>query len=39
MLGLLVENGPCFINADSNNTRLNEWSWNNEGKQISKPSK
>ena len=30
MLGLLVENGPCFINPDSNSTTLNEWSWNNE---------
>ncbi|GAB7360241.1 hypothetical protein MBLNU230_g8001t1 [Neophaeotheca triangularis] len=27
MLGLLVENGPCFVNADSNSTYLNEWSW------------
>ena len=24
------ENGPCFINEDSNSTRLNPWSWNNE---------
>lgn len=23
------ENGPCFVNADSNSTILNEWSWNN----------
>lgn len=30
MLGLLVENGPCYINPDSNFTRLSEWSWNNE---------
>ena len=30
MLGLLVENGPCFVNHDSNSTYLNEWSWNNE---------
>ena len=30
MLGLLVENGPCFINPDSNSTTLNEFSWNNE---------
>lgn len=36
MLGLFVENGPCFVNADSNSTRLNEWSWNNEGRR--KPS-
>jgi carboxypeptidase C (cathepsin A) len=31
MVGLLRENGPCWINADSNSTRTNEWSWNNEG--------
>ena len=31
MLGLLVENGPCYVNPDSNSTRLSEWSWNNEG--------
>ncbi|ETN39102.1 uncharacterized protein HMPREF1541_05324 [Cyphellophora europaea CBS 101466] len=30
MLGLLVENGPCYVNPDSNSTRLSEWSWNNE---------
>ncbi|KAH7074774.1 Alpha/Beta hydrolase protein [Paraphoma chrysanthemicola] len=30
MVGLLRENGPCFINSDSNSTTLNEWSWNNE---------
>ncbi|KAB5513212.1 carboxypeptidase S1 [Coniochaeta sp. 2T2.1] len=30
MLGLLVENGPCFVNADSNSTTLNPYSWNNE---------
>ncbi|CZT21300.1 probable Carboxypeptidase S1 homolog B [Ramularia collo-cygni] len=30
MLGLLAENGPCQVNSDSNSTRLNEWSWNNE---------
>lgn len=30
MLGLLDENGPCHVNPDSNSTRLNEWSWNNE---------
>jgi carboxypeptidase C (cathepsin A) len=27
---LKVENGPCFVNADSNSTRINEWAWNNE---------
>lgn len=30
MLGLFVENGPCFVNPDSNSTYLAEWSWNNE---------
>lgn len=30
LLGLLVENGPCFINYDSNSTIPNEWSWNND---------
>lgn len=30
MIGLLTENGPCMINDDSNSTRLNPWSWNNE---------
>ncbi|KAF2649970.1 putative carboxypeptidase S1 [Lophiostoma macrostomum CBS 122681] len=27
--GATFENGPCFINRDSNSTTLNEWSWNN----------
>jgi carboxypeptidase C (cathepsin A) len=30
MLGLLRENGPCYINSDSNSTYLSDWSWNNE---------
>ncbi|KAH7350655.1 carboxypeptidase C [Rhexocercosporidium sp. MPI-PUGE-AT-0058] len=30
MMGLLQENGPCFIGPDSNSTILNPWSWNNE---------
>ncbi|EUC41561.1 hypothetical protein COCMIDRAFT_40298 [Bipolaris oryzae ATCC 44560] len=30
MLGLLRENGPCFVHPDSNSTYINEWSWNNE---------
>jgi len=34
MLGLLRENGPCFVNSDSNSTYLNEWSWNNEGAAL-----
>ncbi|EAW12632.1 putative carboxypeptidase S1 [Aspergillus clavatus NRRL 1] len=29
MIGLLQENGPCTVNADSNSTELNPWSWNN----------
>lgn len=33
MLGLLAENGPCYVNPDSNSTTLNPWSWNNEGTQ------
>ncbi|KAI1821045.1 carboxypeptidase S1 [Xylaria intraflava] len=30
LLGLFSENGPCYVNPDSNSTRLSEWSWNNE---------
>ncbi|KAI0444450.1 carboxypeptidase S1 [Xylaria telfairii] len=30
LLGLFAENGPCYVNPDSNSTRLSEWSWNNE---------
>lgn len=30
MIGLLQENGPCTVNADSNSTTLSPWSWNNE---------
>ncbi|PGG97877.1 hypothetical protein AJ79_09049 [Helicocarpus griseus UAMH5409] len=30
MLGMLVENGPCFVNPDSNSTTLNPYAWNNE---------
>ena len=26
----LGENGPCYVAADSKNTRLNPWSWNSE---------
>ena len=29
-MGLLQENGPCFIGPDSNSTYLNPYSWNNE---------
>ncbi|KAF2659029.1 alpha/beta-hydrolase [Lophiostoma macrostomum CBS 122681] len=30
LLAAFQENGPCWVNADSNSTYLNEWSWNNE---------
>jgi carboxypeptidase C (cathepsin A) len=30
LMGALSENGPCFINNDSNSTYLNPWSWNSE---------
>ncbi|KAK4164293.1 serine carboxypeptidase [Cladorrhinum sp. PSN259] len=30
MMGLLEENGPCFVTGDSKSTYLNPWSWNNE---------
>ena len=30
MIGLLSENGPCFVNDDSNSTTLNQFSFNNE---------
>jgi carboxypeptidase C (cathepsin A) len=30
MLGVLRENGPCYVNSDSNSTYLSDWSWNNE---------
>lgn len=29
LIGLMQENGPCRVNADSNSTELNPWSWNN----------
>ncbi|KAG6007202.1 hypothetical protein E4U21_006221 [Claviceps maximensis] len=29
MIGLLQENGPCFIDEDSQSTIHNPWSWNN----------
>ncbi|KAJ5134652.1 hypothetical protein N7448_000328 [Penicillium atrosanguineum] len=29
LVGLMQENGPCLVNADSNSTELNPWSWNN----------
>ena len=34
LYGLLTENGPCFVNPDSNSTRLNPWSWNNEVNMV-----
>lgn len=30
LMGMLAENGPCWINEDGNSTRLNEWAWNRE---------
>ncbi|KAK5657932.1 hypothetical protein OQA88_2482 [Cercophora sp. LCS_1] len=30
LMGLLEENGPCFIASDSKTTMPNPWSWNNE---------
>lgn len=30
LLGMLSENGPCWVEGDSNSTRLNEWAWNGE---------
>lgn len=30
LLGMLSENGPCWVNEDSNSTRINEWAWNSE---------
>ncbi|KAK7949319.1 uncharacterized protein PG986_010205 [Apiospora aurea] len=30
MMGVLEENGPCYVHNDSKTTYLNPWSWNNE---------
>ncbi|KAE9380409.1 putative carboxypeptidase S1 [Stipitochalara longipes BDJ] len=30
MASALAENGPCTVQSDSNSTKLNPWSWNNE---------
>jgi carboxypeptidase C (cathepsin A) len=30
LMGLMEENGPCFVGPDSKETFLNPWSWNNE---------
>lgn len=30
LLGMLSENGPCWVGEDSNSTRINEWAWNGE---------
>lgn len=32
LYGLFTENGPCYVNADSNSTTLSEWAWNKDGK-------
>lgn len=29
LVGLMQENGPCIVKADSNSTELNPWSWSN----------
>ncbi|AEO59963.1 hypothetical protein MYCTH_2308690 [Thermothelomyces thermophilus ATCC 42464] len=34
MMGLLEENGPCFVGPDSKTTYLNRWSWNNEANML-----
>ncbi|KAI2601818.1 serine carboxypeptidase [Hypoxylon sp. NC1633] len=30
LYGLFTENGPCYVNADSNSTTLNQWAWNTD---------
>jgi carboxypeptidase C (cathepsin A) len=30
MSGLFNEHGPCYVNEDSNSTRLSKWAWNNK---------
>ncbi|KAF3771034.1 carboxypeptidase S1 [Cryphonectria parasitica EP155] len=30
LMGMLSENGPCVIEADSNSSAPNPWAWNNE---------
>ncbi|OTB04624.1 hypothetical protein M426DRAFT_320739 [Hypoxylon sp. CI-4A] len=30
LYGLFTENGPCYVNSDSNSTRLSEWAWNTD---------
>jgi carboxypeptidase C (cathepsin A) len=34
LAGALAENGPCFVNRDSNSTAHNPWSWNNEANVL-----
>ncbi|KAG2076268.1 alpha/beta-hydrolase [Suillus decipiens] len=34
MIGLFQENGPCLVNADSDSTFLNPYSWNNISNMI-----
>lgn len=31
MPGIFNENGPCYINEDSNSTTLRDWSWTDNG--------
>ncbi|OTA94003.1 hypothetical protein M434DRAFT_72052 [Hypoxylon sp. CO27-5] len=30
LYGLFTENGPCYVNSDSNSTRLSQWAWNTD---------
>ncbi|KAI2777212.1 carboxypeptidase S1-like protein B [Daldinia loculata] len=30
LYGLFTENGPCYVNSDSNSTTLSEWAWNTD---------
>ncbi|KAI2463189.1 serine carboxypeptidase [Annulohypoxylon bovei var. microspora] len=30
LYGLFTENGPCYVNSDSNSTTLSQWAWNTD---------
>ncbi|KAI0843260.1 serine carboxypeptidase [Hypoxylon sp. FL0890] len=30
LYGLFTEDGPCYVNSDSNSTRLSQWAWNTD---------
>ncbi|KAI0900235.1 serine carboxypeptidase [Annulohypoxylon nitens] len=30
LYGLFTENGPCYVNSDSNSTTLSPWAWNTD---------